>query len=53
MASRSLIRDDKSENDDKGKGRDDKNNSRAEATQSNISNGKAEPVPTQSKAKTA
>jgi putative endonuclease len=45
--------DDKSENDDKGKGRDDKNNSRAEATQSKVSNGKAEPVPIQSKAKTA
>jgi len=48
-----FARDDNSENDDKGKGRDDKNNSTAEATQSNISNGKAEPVPLQSKAKTA
>jgi hypothetical protein len=48
-----FARDDNSENDDNGKGRDDNNNGTAEATQSNISSGKAEPVPIQSKTKTA
>jgi putative endonuclease len=50
-----FARDDNSENDDKAKGRDTNNNGAAEAASlpSKISNGKAEPAPLQSKAKTA